>query len=212
VILGAQLSLSIAIAVIALALLIGVPLGLFAGYQGGHGGMFIMRVADVFLSIPPLVLALAAAAALSPSLWASMVAISLAWWPWYTRLVYAEVLRVKQELFVEASRAMGTPRWRIVVMDVFPHAFPPVVVKASLDLGFVILLAASLSFLGLGAQPPAPDWGTMVAQARTYLPANWWGVTFPGMAIALAVLAFNLLGDALRDLFDVEIERERWIG
>ena len=211
VILGSRLSLLLAVVVISLAMGIGVPLGLIAGYWGGTVNIVIMRITEIFLAVPPLVLALAASAAFPPSLTTSMLAITLVWWPWYARLTQAEVLRVKKELFVQASQALGASRWRIAVVDILPHVIPPVLVKATLDMGFVILLGAALSFLGLGAQPPEPDWGTMIARGRIYLPGNWWAVTFPGLAIFVTILGFNLLGDALRDLFDVEIGREYWI-
>jgi len=209
VIFGARISLSIGSVVLAIALLIGVPLGLIAGYWTGWWSSLIMRVTDVFLAIPSIVLALAVTAVLKPNLTNAMIAIAFTWWPWYTRLVYGEVLSVKQEVFVEASRSVGASPWRVTFREILPNIWSPVIVKLTLDMGFVILVETGLSFLGLGAQPPTPAWGTMIAEGRIYLPGNWWLATFPGLAIFVTVLGFNLLGDGLRDVFDVQIEQWR---
>ncbi|GAB4568201.1 MAG: ABC transporter permease [Anaerolineae bacterium] len=207
VVFGARISLALGVVVLTIAIGVGVPLGLIAGYWGGRVSTIIMRVTDVFLAIPPLVLALAVSAALKPNLTTSMVAISFGWWPWFTRLVYGEVLSVKQELFVEAAQSLGASRLRIAFREILPNVLSPILVKATLDLGFVILIGASLSFLGLGAQPPSPAWGTSIAEGRVYLPGAWWAATFPGLAIFVTVLGFNLLGDGLRDIFDVDLDR-----
>lgn len=207
VLLGARSSVLMALGVLTLAAGIGVPLGLIAGYRGGLLGTVIMRLTDVFLAIPPEVLALAACVALTPSLHNAMLAVSFVWWPWYTRLVYGEVLSIREEQFVEASRGIGASPWRIMFRDVLPNCLSPILVKVTLDAGFVILLSAGLSFLGLGAQPPEPAWGTMIADGRVYMPDNWWLATFPGLAIFVTVLGLNLLGDGLRDVFDVELDR-----
>ncbi len=207
VIFGARISLVLGVVVLSIAIGIGVPLGLIAGYWGGRVSTIIMRVTDIFLAIPPLVLALAVSAALTPNLTTSMVAIAFGWWPWFTRLVYGEVLSVKQELFVEAAYSLGASRLRIAFKEILPNVLSPILVKGTLDMGFVILIGASLSFLGLGAQPPTPAWGTSIAEGRVYLPGVWWTATFPGLAIFITVLGFNLLGDGLRDIFDVEVER-----
>lgn len=209
VIFGARISLSIGAIVLAIALLIGVPLGLIAGYWLGWWSSLIMRVTDVFLAIPSIVLALAVTAVLKPNLTNAMIAISFTWWPWYTRLVYGEVLSVKQEVYVEASRSVGASPWRVAFREILPNIWSPVIVKLTLDMGFVILVETGLSFLGLGAQPPIPAWGTMIAEGRIYMPGNWWLATFPGLAIFVTVLGFNLLGDGLRDVFDVQIEQWR---
>ena len=206
VLFGGRLSLSIGVVVLAIAMAIGIPIGLFAGYTGGAPAMVLMRVTDVFLSIPPLVLALVVSVALKPSLTNAMIAISVVWWPWYARLVYGEVVSVKEEDFVEASRGIGASTVRTLFKEILPNVVAPITVKLSLDMGYAILVGASLGFLGLGAQPPTPEWGTMVAQGRNYMPAQWWYSTFPGVMIFLAVLGFNLLGDGLRDMFDVEVE------
>jgi len=210
VILGSRISLVLGFVVLGIALLVGIPLGLIAGYWGGRVNTIIMRLTDIFLAVPPTVLALAVSSALSPSLTNAMFAVSFGWWPWFTRLVQGEVLSVKQEQFVEASRSLGASKFRIVFRDILPNIMSPVIVKATLDMGFVILIGASLSFLGLGAQPPTPAWGTMIAEGRIYLPESWWSATFPGLAIFVTVLGFNLLGDGLRDVFDVDLDR--WSG
>lgn len=206
---GARISLTLGLMVLIVAVLIGVPLGVIAGYWSGRAGDLIMRVTDVFLAVPPIALALAVTAALKPTLTNAMIAIAFAWWPWYTRLVYGQVLSLKEQQFVEASRGLGASRWRIAFREILPNAWSAIIVKVTLDMGFVILTASGLSFLGLGAQPPTPEWGTMIAEGRDYLPGAWWAATFPGLAIFFTVLGFNLLGDGLRDVFDVEIEQWR---
>lgn len=206
VIFGGRLSLSIGIVVLTIAIGVGVPIGLVSGYVQGPLGMTLMRVTDVFLSIPALVLALTVSVALEPSLTNAMIAISAVWWPWYARLVYGEVVSVKEETFVEASRGIGAGIPRILFREVLPNVVAPITVKFSLDMGYAILVGAGLGFLGLGAQPPTPEWGTMVSEGRNYLPTQWWYSTFPGLFIFLAVLGFNLLGDGLRDVFDVEVD------
>jgi peptide/nickel transport system permease protein len=203
---GTRLSLKIGAVVLAFAVTIGVPVGLVAGYVGGALGTVLMRTTDVFLSVPPLVLALGVSVALQPNLTNAMIAIAAVWWPWYARLTYGEVLSVKEEQFVEASRGIGASSTRTIFRDILPNVLAPVTVKISLDMGYAILVAAALGFLGLGAQPPTPEWGTMVSQGREYLPRQWWYSTFPGFAIFLTVLGFNFLGDGLRDIFDVEVE------
>lgn len=206
VIFGSRVSLQLGLFVLAVAMGIGVPLGLAAGYVGGRFGTVIMRTADVFLSVPPLVLALTVVVALEPGLRNAMIAIAVVWWPWYARLVYGEVLSVKEETYVEASRGIGAGTPRILFREILPNVLSPITVKFSLDMGYAILVGAGLGFLGLGAQPPTPEWGTMTAQGRDYMPGSWWFTTFPGLAIFIAVLGFNFLGDGLRDMFDVEVE------
>jgi peptide/nickel transport system permease protein len=201
---GTRVSLALAVVVLGIALGLGVPLGLTAGYRDGtRDSALVMRVTDVFLSVPPLALALAAAAAFRPDIWSAMIAIAFTWWPWYTRLVYGEVLARRQEPFVEAARALGQADLAIAVRQILPNVVSPIVIKATLDVSFVILLGSGLSFLGVGAQEPTPDWGAMVARGRTFLPDQWWLSTLPGLVIFVAVMGFNLLGDALRDALDV---------
>jgi peptide/nickel transport system permease protein len=202
VVLGARVSLQIGLIITVVATLIGVPLGVVAGQAGGRIGEVIMRVTDVFLSVPALVLALAVVGALGPGIVNAMIALSLVWWPGYVRLVQAKTLALAQETFVEAARAGGAGRLRIVLVHLLPNCVSPIVVKASMDMGAAILAAASLGFIGLGAQPPYPEWGAMISHGRNYLPTWWWYSAFPGLAIYLTVLGFNLMGDGLRDLLD----------
>ena len=202
VVLGARVSLEIGLIITVLAALIGVPLGIVAGWIGGATGEVIMRVTDVFLSVPALVLALAVVGALGPGILNAMLALSLVWWPGYVRLVQGKTLALAQETYVEAARAAGAGRRRIVFRHILPNCVSPIVVKASMDMGTAILAAASLGFIGLGAQPPYPEWGAMISHGRNYLPTWWWYSAFPGLAIYLTVLGFNLVGDGLRDLLD----------
>jgi peptide/nickel transport system permease protein len=168
-----------------------------------------MRVTDVFLSLPQLVLALALAQLLQPSLETAMVALALTYWPFFTRLVYAETRRLRASLFVDALQGIGASTGRIVFLHILPNAISPVIVRATIGLGFTILVAAVLGFLGVGATPPQPDWGLTISESRNYLPDAWWYATFPGLAIFIAVLGFNLLGDGLRDLVDPRLRRSR---
>lgn len=203
---GARYSLLMGIVVLTVAILIGVPLGLIAGYWGGRVNSVIMRITDIFLAVPSIVLAMVVSAILEPSLVTTMVAISFSWWPWFTRLVQAETLNIKNEQYIKASQGMGASKFRTTFKEVLPNVIPTIIVKATTDMGFVILTGASLGFLGLGPKPPAPEWGNMVAEGRVFLPTQWWVSVFPGLAIVLTVLGFNLFGDGLRDLFDVEID------
>ena len=202
VIVGARVTLQIACIVTGVAMLIGVPLGMIAGYVGGPVQEVIMRVTDVFLSVPGLILAIAIVGALGPGIVNAMLALSLVWWPGYVRLVQAKTLSLKNEIYVEAARSMGASSLRIVFVHILPNCTSPIIVKASMDMGMAILGAASLGFLGLGAQPPYPEWGAMISVARNYLPDWWWYSFFPGVAIVITVLGFNLLGDGLRDILD----------
>ena len=202
VIYGARISPLIAVIVLTIACLIGVPLGIAAGYFGGWVDEVIMRVTDVFLAFPSLLLALALAAVLPPSLTSLTIAISVTWWPWYTRLIRGQAASVAGRPYIDSCRALGIPRWRIIVRHVLPNSVTPLIVQVSLDVGGVILTASALSFLGLGAQDPTPDWGLMVAEGQNYFTTAWWVVTFPGIAILVTAFAFNLIGDGLRDLLD----------
>jgi peptide/nickel transport system permease protein len=209
VILGTRGALEVALAVVALAAAIGVPLGLVAGYATGWLSEVIMRVTDVFLSLPQLILALALAQLLTPSLETAMLALALTYWPFFTRLVFAETRRLRASLFVDALQGIGASSARIVFAHILPNAISPVIVRATIGLGFTILVAAVLGFLGVGATPPQPDWGLTISESRNYLPDAWWYAAFPGLAILLAVLGFNLLGDGLRDLVDPRLRRSR---
>jgi peptide/nickel transport system permease protein len=209
VILGARGALTVAFTVVGLSMAIGIPLGLIAGYRGGIVSELIMRVTDAVLAIPQLVLALALAQLMSPSLESAMLALSLTYWPFFTRIVYAEARRLGNSLFVDALRGIGARPLRIVFLHILPNAASPIIVRATIGLGFTILTAAVLGFLGMGATPPAPDWGLTIAQSRVYLPDAWWYALYPGLAILLTVMGFNLLGDGLRDLVDPRLRRSR---
>jgi peptide/nickel transport system permease protein len=202
VVLGARVSLEIGLIITLVAAAIGVPLGIVAGYAGGLTGETIMRITDIFLSVPGLVLALAIVGALGPGIVNAVIALSLVWWPGYVRLLHGKTLVLKGQSYVEAARAVGTGRLRIVFAHILPHCVSPIMVKASMDMGLALLAAASLGFIGLGAQPPYPEWGAMISHGRNYLPTWWWYSAFPGLCIYLTVLGFNLLGDGLRDVLD----------
>jgi peptide/nickel transport system permease protein len=202
VVIGARTSLLAGATVIALALALGTLLGAVAGYFGGWLDNLIMRVTDIFLTIPDLILAMAFAAALGPGLMNVMIAVSLVWWPGYCRLVRANVISLRSAQFAEAAESLGASKARLLFRHILPNAFPTVLVKASMDIGFAVLTTAALGFIGLGTQPPDPDWGQMVSEGRKYLRDAWWYATFPGIAIGLTVIASNLLGDGLRDVFD----------
>jgi peptide/nickel transport system permease protein len=202
VIYGTRISFEIGILSIALSILIGVPLGLIAGYFGRWVDELIMRICDVFLSFPPLLLAIAIVALLGPSITNLMIAIALSWWPWYTRLIRSQAISIKERGFVEAAKSIGVSPAKIIWRHILPNSISPVIVQASMDFGSIILTAASLSFLGLGAQAPTPEWGLMVSIGRNFFMTGWWYVTFPGLFIFLTVMAFNFLGDGLRDYLD----------
>jgi peptide/nickel transport system permease protein len=202
VLFGARVSPVIALFVLLIACVVGVPLGVLAGYFGGVADEGIMRVTDVFLAFPPLLLALAFATVLPANLTSLTIAIAITWWPWYTRLVRGQAASVAGRPYVEACRALGVQSWRVLLRHVLPNSVTPLIVQVSLDFGGVILTASALSFLGLGAQDPTPDWGLMVAEGQNYFTTQWWLVTFPGLAILLTALAFTLLGDGLRDVLD----------
>jgi peptide/nickel transport system permease protein len=209
VILGARGALEVAVLVVAVAAAIGVPLGLVAGYRGGWLSETIMRVTDVFLALPQLILALALAQLLTPSLESAMIALALTYWPFFARLVFAETRRLQASLFVDALRGIGASDARILFAHILPNAISPIIVRATIGMGFTILVAAVLGFLGMGATPPQPDWGLTISESRNYLPGAWWYSIFPGLAILITVLGFNLLGDGLRDLVDPRLRRSR---
>ena len=205
IVFGYRISLTLGVVVLSLAVPLGVLLGLVAGYYPGRVEHLIMRLTDVFLAVPPLVLALAIAGMLEPNLVNAMAAVAVMWWPWYTRLVFNLTRSYRQEEFVVAAVVAGAPNSHILFREILPNCMPSILTKMTLDMGFVILIGASLSFLGLGAQAPAPDLGTMVAEGARYLPDLWWLAVFPGLAILVVVLGFNLFGDGLRDLLDAEV-------
>jgi len=211
VVYGSRISLRVAIMVIIIAGTIGGTIGAVAGYVGGLVSEILMRITDIFLAFPSLVLALAVNAALGPGLNSAMLAISFGWWAAYARMIRGQVLAAKNNLYVEAARSVGASTLRVVVRHVLPNCINPTIVQASLDAGYVILTTAGLSFIGLGAQPPTPEWGFMVSAGRKYMVNHWWWATFPGLFITLTVIGFNMLGDFLRDLLDPRL-RGRGIG
>jgi peptide/nickel transport system permease protein len=199
---GFQYSLMMAAIVLILVIPPGVILGLIAGYYRGTWiDTLIMRISDIFIAVPPLVLALSIAAVLTPSVFNAMMAVSLMWWPWYTRLTYNATSGLRNEYFVQASEVMGASSFSIVFGEILPNCLGPILTKITLDVGWVILIGSALSFVGLGAQPPTPDLGTMVATGGNYMPDAWWISLFPAMAICIIILGFNLLGDGIRDMF-----------
>jgi len=202
VIFGARTSLYIGTTVLLLALVLGMPMGLLAGYFGGRIDTVIMRIADVFLAFPPLLLPIAITAALGAGLFNAMLALAISWFPWYARILRGAVMRVRGELYVRAARAMGVRHVVIMLRHALPNSFTPVIVQASMDFGYTILAAASLSFIGIGARPPTIEWGLMVALSRSKFLDYWWTAAFPGLAIFATVLAVNFIGDGLRDVLD----------
>jgi peptide/nickel transport system permease protein len=202
---GFRYALWMAAVVLALAVPPGVLLGLIGGYyQGTRIDTIIMRITDIFLAVPPLILALAIASVLKPNLTNAMIAVTLMWWPWYARLVYGLASQLRNEYFVKSAETLGASKAHILFKELLPNCVSPIFTKMSLDVGWVILIGSALSFVGLGIQPPAPGLGTMVADGSRYLPDQWWISVFPALAIVVVVLGFNLLGDGLRDLFAAE--------
>jgi peptide/nickel transport system permease protein len=205
IIFGYRFSLILGLTVLSLVVPTGTILGLIAGYyKDSWTDTIIMRTTDTFLSLPPLVLALAIAALLTPNLFNAMVAISLAWWPWYCRMIYSITSSLRNESYILFADVIGAGKIHILFKELLPNCISILLTKMTLDMGFVILIGASLSFVGLGVQPPKPDLGTMLANGTQYLPEKWWVVVFPALAILSAVVGFNLLGDGLRDALGVE--------
>ncbi|MCE5236652.1 MAG: nickel transporter permease [Clostridiaceae bacterium] len=199
---GTRISLRVSVIAVAIAVVFGMMLGAIAGAAGGIIDEVIMRITDIFLSFPSLLLAIAISAFLGPSLTNAMLAIAVSWWPWYTRIVRGQAVSIRERQFVRAARAMGTPGHMIVFKHIIPNTIAQVIVQASMDIGGVIMTLSSLSFLGLGAQAPTPEWGLMINTGRTYFQTAWWYSIFPGIAIFLTVLSFNLVGDGLREVLD----------
>ncbi|MES5488155.1 ABC transporter permease [Bradyrhizobium sp. INPA03-11B] len=202
VVFGARASLLAGVISVGIALAIGVPLGLVAGYRGGFIDGLISRITDAMLACPFLILAIALAAFLGPSLGNAMIAIGVSATPIFIRLTRGQVMSVKVEDYVEAARAMGNPRWRIALVHILPNILPALLVQATLSIAAAIIAEAALSFLGLGQQPPAPSWGSMLNAAQRFLTSAPWMAVWPGLAIFLVVLSFNLVGDGLRDALD----------
>jgi dipeptide transport system permease protein len=204
---GARLSLTIGIAVVAISVVIGTILGLLAGYFRGVFEVAVMRIMDIILTLPSLLLAIVIVAILGPGLMNAMLAVSIVVLPHYVRITRAAVISETSRDYVTAARMGGAGHWRVMFSEVLPNCTAPLIVQASLGISTAILDAAALGFLGLGAQPPSPEWGTMLADAREFVLRAWWVVTFPGLAILITVLAFNLLGDGLRDALDPKLKR-----
>lgn len=206
---GARISLEIGVTIVFFAAVIGLIIGLISGYFGGVWDQTLMRFTDIFMSFPTLILAIAMTAALGPSLFNSVLAMIIVWWPIYARLIRSEVLAVKEKEYIRAVKALGANPFKIIFFHVLPNTVDVVVIRASIDFGNAVMFCAALSFIGLGAQPPQPEWGAMVTTGRDYLRDAWWLVTFPGLAIFLTVMGFNLFGDSLRDFLDPKLRGER---
>jgi peptide/nickel transport system permease protein len=204
---GARIDLAISLIVVLSACLIGCVLGSLSGFLGGRIDEVVMRITDIFLAFPALILAMAVAAALGRSLTNLTIALMVVWWPAYARLIRGQVLTEKERLYVEAARAVGSPRRRIIFRHILPNSIYPLLVNATLDLGGVILTAAGLSFIGFGAGAGVAEWGLMIATGRNYLFQQPWIPVFPGLAILFTSLAFNLVGDGLRDVLDPRLRR-----
>ena len=204
---GARITILVGVIAVGASLLIGVPVGLVAGSYHSWVSDLLMRVSDVFLAVPQVVLAIAIAQTLGPSLPNVILALSATYWPWFARLVYAETRSLRKEVFIECTAALGASPVRLIALHVLPNVASPIIVRASIGMGFTILTAAALGFLGLGPPPPTPEWGRTIAESREFLPDAWWYAAAPGLAIFLTVMGFNLLGDGLRDVLDPRIRR-----
>ncbi len=207
VVMGTGLALQIGTVIILLATTIGVTIGAIAGYSGGWVDDFLMRITDIFLTVPALVLAIAMSAALGKGIVNTMIGISLVWWPGFARLTRSLVLSLREEPFVEAAYGIGAGHMRIIFRHILPNAVSPIIIKMTTDFGFAVLTAAAMGFIGLGAQPPTPEWGAMINDGRRFFPDEWWIATFPGLAIWLMVFSWNLIGDGLRDVLDPRARR-----
>jgi peptide/nickel transport system permease protein len=207
VVAGARVSLRISLLVLVVAVSVGFLVGSLAGLLGGWVDEVLMRLTDLFLAFPALVLAMAITASLGASLDNTMIALSTVYWPWYARLVRAQVLSLREREYITAARCIGVTTPRLIGRHLLPNLFPILVTQATLDIGYVVLSTAGLSFLGLGAQPPTPEWGAMITAARSYMRESWWFTTFPGLALAITVLGFNLMGDGLRDCLDPRLRK-----
>ncbi len=208
VVYGARTSITIGLVVTALSIAIGTPFGLIAGYFGGRVEWAVMRLMDVFIAFPPLLLPIAITAALGQGLYEAMLALSISFFPWYARIVHSEAKRATGQLYVQSAKSLGMSDARIILKHVLPNSMSPTVIQGSLDFGYAILAAASLSFIGIGAQEPAIEWGLMVSQGRVKFLDFWWVAMVPGMAIFVTVFAINLIGDGLNDLLNPKGDRK----
>jgi peptide/nickel transport system permease protein len=206
---GARITIVIALIAVGTSVLIGVPIGLLAGYYRTWFSEMLMRVSDIFLAVPQIVLAIAIAQTLGPSIENVILALSITYWPFWARLVYAETRSALNNTYVEASIALGASPARVLFLHVLPNISSSIIVRTTIGMGGTILTAAALGFLGLGPPPPTPEWGRTIAESREFLPDAWWYATAPGVAIFLVVMGFNLLGDGLRDILDPRTRRSR---
>jgi peptide/nickel transport system permease protein len=204
---GTRISLQVAVVVLGFAVTFGTIVGAISGFFGGFVDEMLMRFTDMFLAFPAFVLAIAIAASLGKSLTNTMIALSTVFWPWYARLVRGQVLAIREREFVDAARSVGLSPSRLLLKHILPNAISVVIIQITLDVGYAVLATSSLSFIGLGAQPPLPEWGTMMSTARNYFRDAWWYITFPGIALTLTVFAFNVLGDGLQDALDPRSSR-----
>lgn len=202
VVYGSRVSLRVAFVVLVIAVTTGAILGALAGYFGGMVDEVLMRLTDIFLAFPSLILAMAVNAALGPGIESAMLAVGFTWWPAYARMIRGQVLAARNHQYVEAARSIGARHRRVLLRHILPNAINPTIVQLTLDAGYVVLTVAGLSFIGLGAQPPSHEWGFMVSEGSDHILTQWWWSTFPGLAICILVVGFNLVGDFLRDLLD----------
>ena len=206
---GARITIAIALIAISVSVIIGVPIGLLAGYYRNWVSAALMRISDIFLAVPQIILAIAIAQTLGPSIQNVILALSATYWPFWTRLVYAETRSALNEPYVEASVALGASPMRVMILHVLPNISSSIIVRTTIGMGGTILTAAALGFLGLGPPPPSPEWGRTIAESREFLPEAWWYAAAPGIAIFLVVMGFNLLGDGLRDILDPRTRRSK---
>ena len=204
---GSRISLTVGFSVILSTVVVGTVIGAVAGYYGGWLDEIIMRVTDIFLAFPYMVLCMVISAALGSSLQNVMIAMAIVWWPVYARIIRGQVLSIKERKYVEAARAIGASDWRVITKHIIPNSLSPIIVQATMDLGTIIITAAALSFIGLGAGAGEAEWGRMVTDGRDVLSNAPWVSTFPGLAIVVVCLGFNLLGDGLRDILDPKMRR-----
>lgn len=204
---GARISVFVGLAVVAAAGSFGTLVGLFAGYRRGWIDELVMRVTDIFLAFPPLILAMAIAGALGPSLTNALIAVVVVLWPVYARLVRGQVLGLREREFIQAAQTVGVHNRRLLLRHLLPNVLAPLLVQATFDMGATILIVAGLSFIGFGAQPPTPEWGVMISDGRNYITTQWWLTGVPAAGILLLVAAFNLVGDGLRDILDPRLRR-----
>lgn len=204
---GGRISVFVGLAVVSLAGTFGTLVGLYAGFRRGWADEALMRITDIFFAFPSLILAMAIAGALGPSLNNALIAVAVVQWPVYARLVRGQVLILREREFVQAAQAIGTPNGTILLRHLLPNVLSPLLVQASFDMGTTILTVAGLSFIGFGAQPPTPEWGVMISEGRNYITTQWWLTGVPAIAILLFVASFNLVGDGLRDILDPRLRK-----